>query len=156
MLQQLEQVLFRPPNVAGWEGGRTWITTNSLLNRYNIAGYLIKGPQSGYQPPPPPQRNPQNSARALNREKRRQHMMERHLGHKGAELCQKIAATAHEADSSAWVDSVMSRFFHQPVPAETRAAYQHFIDEKKGQPLSAEVIGDLLHLMMSTPHYQLC
>ena len=31
--QRLGQNVFDPPNVAGWKGGKTWITTDSLLTR---------------------------------------------------------------------------------------------------------------------------
>ena len=41
--QQLGQVLFEPPNVAGWDWGQAWINTNTLLTRYNIAGVVTKG-----------------------------------------------------------------------------------------------------------------
>lgn len=34
--QQLGQDLFYPPNVKGWDGGRTWINANTLLTRYNL------------------------------------------------------------------------------------------------------------------------
>src|SRR5439155_23952494 len=42
-LRLLGQDLFAPPNVKGWEGGLSWITTNNLLNRYNFAAYLVLG-----------------------------------------------------------------------------------------------------------------
>jgi hypothetical protein len=32
----LGQTLFEPPNVAGWAGGRTWITASTLLQRGNL------------------------------------------------------------------------------------------------------------------------
>jgi hypothetical protein len=43
MLRQLGQDLFAPPNVKGWDGGVTWITTNTLLTRYNDAQSLVEG-----------------------------------------------------------------------------------------------------------------
>ena len=43
MLRQLGQDLFAPPNVKGWDGGVTWITTNTLLARYNDAESLVEG-----------------------------------------------------------------------------------------------------------------
>ena len=43
MLLQLGQELFQPPNVKGWDGGVAWITTNSLLDRYNFAAALVEG-----------------------------------------------------------------------------------------------------------------
>jgi len=32
----LDQMLFYPPNVAGWPGGRTWIDSSSLMMRMRI------------------------------------------------------------------------------------------------------------------------
>jgi uncharacterized protein (DUF1800 family) len=43
VLRNLGQDLFAPPNVKGWDGGITWITTNTLLARYNDAAMLIQG-----------------------------------------------------------------------------------------------------------------
>lgn len=42
-IRQLGQDLLMPPNVKGWDGGLSWITTNNLLNRYNTAAYLVLG-----------------------------------------------------------------------------------------------------------------
>lgn len=49
-LKQLGQVLFAPPNVKGWEGGRAWINSSTLLFRYNLAGYLANGKSSALGP----------------------------------------------------------------------------------------------------------
>ncbi|AGA28544.1 DUF1800 domain-containing protein [Singulisphaera acidiphila] len=38
---RLGQSLFYPPNVGGWPGGRSWITTRSALGRANFAAALI-------------------------------------------------------------------------------------------------------------------
>jgi uncharacterized protein (DUF1800 family) len=37
----LGQVLFYPPNVAGWPGGRNWIDSSSLLFRMQLPGIMI-------------------------------------------------------------------------------------------------------------------
>jgi uncharacterized protein (DUF1800 family) len=42
-MARMGQNLFYPPNVKGWEGNRAWINTNTLLARYNFAGFLING-----------------------------------------------------------------------------------------------------------------
>jgi len=34
-------ILFNPPNVSGWNHGRAWITSGSLVSRYNYAAYLM-------------------------------------------------------------------------------------------------------------------
>jgi hypothetical protein len=36
LMGSLGQTLFDPPNVAGWAGGRTWITASTLLQRGNL------------------------------------------------------------------------------------------------------------------------
>jgi uncharacterized protein (DUF1800 family) len=43
MIKTLGQDLLLPPNVKGWDGGLSWITTNTLLARYNQAGILVMG-----------------------------------------------------------------------------------------------------------------
>jgi uncharacterized protein (DUF1800 family) len=37
----LSQVLFRPPNVAGWPGGKTWIDSSSLMYRMKIPSTIL-------------------------------------------------------------------------------------------------------------------
>jgi uncharacterized protein (DUF1800 family) len=37
----LGQLLFDPPNVAGWQGGRAWINNSTLMLRLNLVRYLI-------------------------------------------------------------------------------------------------------------------
>jgi uncharacterized protein (DUF1800 family) len=38
---RLGQDLFYPPNVGGWTGGRSWITTRSVVGRANFAAALV-------------------------------------------------------------------------------------------------------------------
>lgn len=40
-LEQLGQGLFYPPNVKGWDGGRAWINSSTLLARANLVGRLL-------------------------------------------------------------------------------------------------------------------
>ena len=42
----LGQVLFDPPNVAGWPGGRSWIDNATLMLRLNLAPFIVK--QEGF------------------------------------------------------------------------------------------------------------
>jgi uncharacterized protein (DUF1800 family) len=45
------QALFAPPNVKGWDGGTTWINSNTLLERLNWATDVIWGnPDCGVPP----------------------------------------------------------------------------------------------------------
>ncbi|MHB8574796.1 MAG: DUF1800 family protein, partial [Dehalococcoidia bacterium] len=46
---QMDQVLFDPPNVAGWPGGATWLSSASFFARMNFVNGLIyakKGPDA--------------------------------------------------------------------------------------------------------------
>ena len=40
---RLGQDLFYPPNVGGWPGGRTWISTRAMIGRANYAAALVEG-----------------------------------------------------------------------------------------------------------------
>jgi hypothetical protein len=42
-LNQMGQVLFAPPNVKGWPGGRAWLNTSTVLERDNFAAALAAG-----------------------------------------------------------------------------------------------------------------
>ncbi|HUN82511.1 MAG TPA: DUF1800 domain-containing protein [Phycisphaerae bacterium] len=42
-MRAMGQQLFQPPNVKGWDGGFSWITTSTLYNRYNMICSLIDG-----------------------------------------------------------------------------------------------------------------
>ncbi len=114
ILANLGQKLFEPPNVKGWEGGRAWISSSSLLVRYNAAGNLVRG---GGGPLPdidklvPPGQTPEKTA-----------------------------------DTLAW------RLFQAQMPPPLRERTLAFISEKGS---SAAARRDLLHLLMSTPEYQL-
>jgi uncharacterized protein (DUF1800 family) len=44
IMQALGQELFNPPNVAGWPGGTSWIATNTMLARNNLANSIATAP----------------------------------------------------------------------------------------------------------------
>ncbi len=48
---RLGQTLFNPPNVAGWAGGRTWITPASLLERGNLFRDVLLPDTDGFWAP---------------------------------------------------------------------------------------------------------
>ena len=47
LLGELGQDVFEPPTVKGWDGGRLWITSASLLRRDNFAARLSTGDRYG-------------------------------------------------------------------------------------------------------------
>jgi len=40
-LDAMGQLPYNPPNVSGWEGGLSWLTTNTVLSRFALAGELM-------------------------------------------------------------------------------------------------------------------
>jgi len=48
---RIGQDLFEPPNVGGWVGGRSWISTRSAIGRANFASALVDGESVGLAAP---------------------------------------------------------------------------------------------------------
>jgi uncharacterized protein (DUF1800 family) len=49
---RLGQDLFYPPNVAGWPGGRSWLTSQAIIGRANYAAALVEGKLTEPASPP--------------------------------------------------------------------------------------------------------
>jgi uncharacterized protein (DUF1800 family) len=47
LLAGLGQDIFEPPTVKGWDGGRLWISSTSMLQRANFSGELATGSRLG-------------------------------------------------------------------------------------------------------------
>jgi uncharacterized protein (DUF1800 family) len=131
-MRQMGQLLFAPPNVKGWDGGKAWVSTSTLLFRYNFANYLINGNAMRPNPRAPamaiPPRDPMDVTRIIPTELRDK------PGELVALLCQ--------------------RFFGGPSPEKERTAFVQFL-EKRAPDTSDQTMRELLHLMMSTPQFQL-
>lgn len=50
---RLGQDLFYPPNVGGWHGGRSWLTSRTIIGRSNFAAALVAGELRAPVDPPP-------------------------------------------------------------------------------------------------------
>lgn len=141
---QLGQVLFMPPNVAGWDWGKAWINTNTLLARYNVAGNLITG---------------KATSRAQERGMMMEKMLERREERGGNEAAMpafaKIAPEASRNDTLKLVNDLIDRFFSVPIPDKARDSFVDYANAKKGISFSDKELGELCHLMLSTPYYQL-
>lgn len=156
-MQQLGQILFRPPNVAGWEGGRAWINTSTLLMRYNIAGAVTAGdlrniplPQRrGGAPPPVPAPAPEGR-----RARFRDRFAERATGVKPA--WSALVPEDVRKDGAKLLDALAWRFYNGTMPEADRAKFAEFVKEKSADRLMDDELGHLAHVMMSTPLYQVC
>jgi uncharacterized protein (DUF1800 family) len=144
MLRQLGQDLFAPPNVKGWDGGVTWITTNTLLTRYNDAQALVAGTL-------PPlnagdlaaKQGGTGGARVLNALQRLR---------LGGVTLDKILLPSQRADKTALLAALERRLFQTPLVIQQEQALRDFLGSKT--KLSDTDILTVIRLMMSTPAYQ--
>jgi uncharacterized protein (DUF1800 family) len=153
--QQLGQVLFAPPNVAGWDWGRAWISTNTLLTRYNIAGVVTKGaaPAKGVEEDGDSMMMSMaeggRGAAMLSR------MVRRSMDQWDGPDYERIAPRDLREDPAGLVDALMDRLFQADPGPRQRAAFVEYATSKKGVVFTNHEVAELCHLMMSTPHYQL-
>jgi uncharacterized protein (DUF1800 family) len=140
-LRLLGQELFAPPNVKGWDGGLSWITTNNLLNRYNLAGLLVLGES--------PLTTQRDRPRRKNLEGRRRREM---TSRTSVDL--KNVFTARDRSSPDNVIATLERrFLHAPLQERQVRTLRDYLNSQ-GELDDA----DLLHairLIMCTPEYQL-
>jgi uncharacterized protein (DUF1800 family) len=144
--EQLGQVLFMPPNVAGWDWGQAWINTNTLLTRYNLAGLITKGAEAG------------DSAMSGERMKiPGMGMAPKNAGRnwQGPDY-EKIAPRQLRDKPAELVDALIFRFFQGPIPDKARGSFIEYANSKKGVVFTNKETAELCHLMLSTPYYQLC
>lgn len=146
MLRQLGQDLFAPPNVKGWDGGVTWITTNTLLTRYNDAQSLVEGTL-----PPLAAGDFAKKAGGGGGEKAMKAMQRIRLGGVSVE---KILTTEERADKAAMVNALEKRLFQAELKEAQEETLKDFLAAKK-QLSSADIV-TVIRLMMSTPEYQVC
>lgn len=181
--QQLGQVLFNPPNVAGWDWGKAWINTNTLLTRYNVAGFITKGsqnapgvmlasnaPADGMMMEDQQEMKP--AAKDNANAKAKAGAGAKALGKKAdpakiaaaTELAarnwdgpdyEKIAPRALRAKHEDLIDSLAFRFFQAPLAEKHRKRFLAYAEEKDGVVFTNHEVAELVHLMLSTPDYQL-
>ena len=147
-MQQLGQVLYNPPNVAGWEGGRSWITTNTLLSRYNIAGFLLKGAGDS---------NGMKGRQGMKGMKGRDRKTRRRAEALRAKFVplDRIAPSELREDDEALIAELTERLFHADLPEKDIEKFREYARSKESKRFTDHEVAELLHLMMSTPQYQL-
>lgn len=132
----LDQVLFYPPNVAGWPGGTAWIDSSSLLLRMKLPELLFKGT-------------------ALNfRAKEDGDVNTEHLSRRGTRGLQvAVDWTAFEQaftglTGTDLLDALAGYLLPRPVSADQKRLIQ--------QTAKAGTVRELALGLMTLPEYQLC
>ncbi|MBU6400484.1 MAG: DUF1800 family protein, partial [Verrucomicrobia bacterium] len=143
-LRQLGQDLFAPPNVKGWDGGISWLTTNTLLNRYHFATALVLG-------------HPRAPARAAVRNRpRTQFLPARREGAPGPRPpidVERILPEADRRDADTLIAALERRLLLVPLRPRQAGALRDFLQTRKGLDDAAAL--NAVRLVMSTPEYQL-
>jgi uncharacterized protein (DUF1800 family) len=143
LTRNLGQDLFAPPNVKGWDGGLSWITTNTLLARYNEAATLVQGnpePLAGGKAPNRPGVNKQFIRRVAQ-------------ARIGTVDVAKLFTAEERADTAALIPALERRLLQARLKPEQDKVLRDYL---AGQPqLNEEAIHNAIRLVMSTPEYQL-
>ena len=143
-LRELGQVPFAPPNVKGWDGGRSWITTSTLLYRYNMANFAVGNGPLHIDTPRPGLANVNNPGHGQPLDV---------LNYEGPNF-EKIIPPQVRSDPKRLIAYLCFRLFQDPLtPRDTQPFIQYASDH--GPNPGDDALRELLHLMMSTPQYQL-
>jgi uncharacterized protein (DUF1800 family) len=145
-MRQMGQILFAPPNVKGWDGGKAWISTSTLLFRYNFADYLING--DAMLPADGPRRGQGGDfgfrhPGALTEQSRRDPID-----------ISKLAPAELREKPPELVDLLSARLFQNRAPKKETNTFVQYLEARKPDT-SDEIMRELIHLMMSTPQFQL-
>jgi hypothetical protein len=135
--------LFAPPNVKGWDGGLSWITTNTLLARYNEAATLLQGDVSPV------------AGAGLGRNQNQNQALERRLQSVriGGVEAAKLFTAEERGDQESFLRALEKRLLQSRLGAKREKALRDYL-ETKG-PLDDQRILNALRLVMCTPEYQL-
>jgi len=139
----LGQELFAPPNVKGWDGGLAWITTNSLLARYNQAALLVYG----------------GPTLVRNMDKDERSMMDRpvlrRLANSNARSVEvdRILTPQERSDKTRLSAALQQRLLQSRLDPEQDKALREFFDGR-GEIDNSDILG-AIRLVMCTPEFQL-
>lgn len=141
LLKNLGQELLMPPNVKGWDGGLSWITTNNLLNRYNEAAMLVLA--QGDIPPSSPNQKMKRVEEFANRLAKKMPVVD----------VSKILSPEERRDKKLLIPALEKRFLQAKLKEKQAQTLHDYLDGR-GE-LDDNDIRHTIRLVMSTPEYQL-
>jgi uncharacterized protein (DUF1800 family) len=172
--RQMGQVPFYPPNVKGWDGGKSWINTATLTFRYQLARQLVLGirvvseakPKTAPQASPSPQGSvsaqPSASTQAMIAMEQNGNTMTetpKVMAQKAVRLpplpVDALVTGEDRADPEAALRKLYARAF-QTTPDPQLFSRILAVAKEKTLPLADDAIRDLVALIMMTPNYQVC
>jgi hypothetical protein len=138
---RMGQDLFLPPNVKGWDGGKAWISTSTLFDRYNFSSPLL-GLEGGRPQPVKPVKGERPVVRPGDRRMPRWDPLEG-----GKEV---LGGDPQSLAAGEVVDRVLRRFLVAPVSEDEKKKLVDFYSGAGNRRLP-----ELIHLVFSSPQYQL-
>lgn len=131
----LGQVLFRPPNVAGWPGGRSWIDSSSLMYRIKIPSTILNAGVIDFAG----KATPEDEAYLASQRKQQFNVIKR---------------VQANADWNKFLEGIPLK-----IPRQEVAAY--LLEPPVNARITAEIskasdIKNMVIQVVSTPEYQLC
>ncbi|MES2517015.1 MAG: DUF1800 domain-containing protein [Bacteroidota bacterium] len=137
--KSLGQVLFYPPNVAGWSGGKNWIDSSTLLTRMKLSEIIFKDSEINFRAKDDGDVNTEILSKKVNQMQAAinwEAFQSEFLGNNTQELFSKLEAY----------------LLARPLTLEQKAVIITKADGKIG----IEVIKSLAQSITSLPEYQLC
>lgn len=145
--RSLGQDIFAPPNVKGWDGGLSWINTNTLLTRYNEANALLTGSLDSMTDQDFALRPGGQGGQYVKR------LAERTQRYRtGGVAVAKLVPPEDRADHSALALALQKRLLPIGLSLAKQKTLADFLSSKPVLT-DADIIA-ALHLIMSTPEYQ--
>jgi uncharacterized protein (DUF1800 family) len=143
LTRNLGQDLFAPPNVKGWDGGLSWITTNNLLARYNEAATLVQGDMSSM------------SGLMLAKNPGVNMAAERRLRNTPVHSVdvEKLFTEEERTNKEKLISALEQRLLQDKLKPRQEKVLRDFLASKT--ELSKDTILNAIRLVMSTPEYQL-
>jgi uncharacterized protein (DUF1800 family) len=144
IIRGLGQDLFAPPNVKGWDGGMSWITTNTLLDRYNDAATIVNGSTQQLSPSDFTTKPNGTGGEKLAKAAQRIHV--------GGVAVDKILTPDECADKTMLVNALQHRLLQSTMSDDQEKGLRDFLNSKP--VLTNADILTAVRLVMSTPEYQ--
>ncbi len=146
----LGQVLFYPPNVAGWKGGKDWIDSSSLMFRLSLPGFVFNQDEMNVQA----KEDPDEAERKMMSQEEQQDVPRE----------RKPNGLAATADWTAYLDAfkdvkednlynvICEYLIQTPEPKFKKETIMKYVNKDSKE----SYIKSLTIALMSTPEYQMC
>lgn len=132
----MDQDLFMPPSVKGWDGGRSWINSSTIFLRHNILLHLLTGKMpGGYS------------------------SMGKRTKFDAMALIMDLRSVSGGYDPVVTISYLLRVCLPVTVVEENRERYTAILADfvaKNGGIINAEIVTGLLCLITAMPEYQLC